>query len=390
MKIISATLILLSLLTACNTKTVDKETEHEEHHEEGRVELTKQQQAALDLKLGTFQMRNLTTVVKINGQLAVAPGNKAEITAIVGGNVKQINVFNGDKVKKGEVLTVLEHPEYIKLQEEFAVIANSLEYLEQEYNRQKELYENKVGAGRDYQKAKSDYFTAKAKYQGHKSRLELLNISPEKVIRGEIFNTISIITPISGSITSVNIKLGTYVDAKDVMFEITDNSKIHADFMVYENDVHLVKTGQKIHFTVSNRPDEEFIANVFAIGEMFDPKTRAVHIHANISGNTSGLIPGMYITGHLHTNNKMVQTLPDDAIVHEGVKSYIFVVDNEKEEEHNNHNAYRMVEVITGKKDEGFTEINLMEELSGNPLIVLNNAYYLHADMNKEELEHEH
>ena len=161
--------------------------------------------------------------------------------------------------------------------------------------------------------------------------------------------------------------------------------------MVYENDVHLVKTGQKIHFTVSNRPHEEFIAKVFAIGEIFDPNTRAVHIHAAISGNTSGLIPGMYITGHLHTNSKLTRTLPNDAIVTEGIKSYIFIVDNDEPEEHGKDvTPFKMVEVVTGKTDDGFTEVRLLEKLSDTSQIVMNNAYYLHADMNKEELEHEH
>ncbi len=87
---------------SCNTKSNDNREgeEQEENGIEGVVVLNEKQQKALDLKLGTFQMRNLTTVVKTNGQLQVSPANKADITAIIGGNVKEIKVFNGDKVKK--------------------------------------------------------------------------------------------------------------------------------------------------------------------------------------------------------------------------------------------------------------------------------------------------
>ena len=49
-----------------------------------------------------------------------------------------------------------------------------------------------------------------------------------------------------------------------------------------------------------------------------------------------------------------------------------------------------MVEVIPGLKDEGYTEIQLINSLPENTQVVLNAADYLLADMKKEETEHEH
>jgi len=392
----------IASLTACSTDNKEEYEAHETHAPEGVVVLNEKQQKALALKLGTIQMRNLTTVVKTNGQLKVAPASSADITAIVGGNVKSIKVFHGDKVSKGQVLAVLEHPDYISLQEDFSQLANSLQYLEKEYERQKELFDNQVGAGKDFQKAKADYQVAKSKFAGLKSRLQLLNLSPKQVIAGTISNSVNILSPIEGSVNEVNIKIGTYVDAKNKMFEITNNKDIHADFMIYEKDVHLIKKGQKIHFTVANRQDKEFTAEIFAIGQEFESNTRAIHIHAKINEAVSGLIPGMYISGHLHTDENYTPTLPNDAIVAEGTKSFIFVLENlafaERQHEHEEgeneaeepQKAFKMVEVITGQKDEGYTEVKLIDSLPENTQIVLNAAYYLLADMKKEETEHEH
>ena len=392
--------ILLALfipifLTSCSSNKTEKEEEHEEHGIKGVVILNEQQQKALNLQLGGFQMRNLTSVIKVNGQLQVSPSASADITAVIGGNVKKIMVFQGDKVRKGQVLAVLEHPDYITLQEEFAEVANNLDFLKKEYERQKELYENKVGAGKDFQKAKSDYNTAKAKYEGLKARLKLLNLSPEKILQGQISSSINILSPINGYVNEVNIKLGSYVNAKDVLFEITDNTALHADFLVYEKDVHRVKLGQKVHFTVSNRPDKEYTATIFAIGKEFDTNTRAIHIHAQINESLDGLVPGMYISGHIHTDSVYTRTLPNDAIVKEGTKSYIFVLDEEalKNEEHEQEKgtkAFKMVEVMTGAKDDGYTEVILIDSLPENTKIVQNAAYYLLADMNKEETGEAH
>ncbi len=432
--------VMVATLLSCNSekKGSHEGEEHGEHGPEGVVVLNANQRNALGLKLGTFQMRNLTTVIKSNGQLQVPPSSSAEVTAIIGGNIKSIHVFHGDKVAKGQKLATLEHPDYITLQEDFAEVSSRLEFMEKEFERQKELFENNVGAGRDFQQTKSEFNTIKAKSEGLKARLQLLNLSPEKVKNGEISNTIVIKSPIAGFINEVNIKVGTYVDAKDILFEITDNSAIHADFMVYEQDVHRIKEGQKVHFTVSNRPGKEFTATVFAIGKEFEANSRAVHIHAKINEKVTGLISGMYISGHLHTDETYTRTLPNDAVVSQGVKSFIFVLDNEAVEEHehekagghdhnaegHDHNAedqdhnagehshnedkghnehagnkgysdsgdmgFRMVEVITGLKDDGFTEIKLIDPLPDNTQIVLNAAYYLLADMKKDETEHEH
>ena len=408
-KIIIAFIAVTSLMS-CNTndKAANESEEHEEHSEEDVVVLNKNQRDALNLKLGTFQMRNLSTVVKTNGQLEVPPSRSADITAVIGGNVKSIKVFHGDKVSKGQTLVILQRPDYIVLQEEFSEVANRLAYLKQEFERQKELYENNIGAGRDFQKTKAEYNTAKAKYEGLKLRLDLLNLSPEKVIKGHISNTITIKSPINGYVNEVNIKVGSYVDAKDILFEITDNTSIHADFMIYEKDVHLIKEGQKVHFTVSNRPNEEFTATVFAIGKEFETNTRAVHAHAKINETVTGLIPGMYITGHLHTDEKYTRALPNDAIVTEGTKSFIFIQDNETSEEHGideyseeeNHEeheyidiyddehdkmAFKMTEVIPGLKDDGYTEIYLIDSLPENTKVVMNAAYYLLSDLKKDE-----
>jgi cobalt-zinc-cadmium efflux system membrane fusion protein len=43
--------------------------------------------------------------------------------------------------------------------------------------------------------------------------------------------------------------------------------------------------------------------------------------------------------------------------------------------------AFKMVEIIPGRKDEGYTEIHFIDSLPENTQVVLNTAYYLLADM---------
>ncbi len=416
----------LVILTSCSNanKKADEHEGHDEHENElpeGIVLLGKPQRDALELKLGEIQDRNLTTLVKTNGELEVSPKSKADITAYIGGNVKEIKVFHADMVVKGQVLATLEHPDYITLQEEFSEAANKLVYLKQEYERQKQLFENEVGAGKDYQQTKSEYKTMQSKYSGLKTRLEMLNMDVNAIENGQIFREIAIKSPISGYVSEVNIKMGAFIDAQTKMFSVSDNSDIHADFLVYEKDIHLLKIGQRIDFTVSNHPGEEFRAKIFAIAKEFQNDTRAVLVHAKLDKPNDKLIPGVYVSGHVHTDQIFTKALPESAIVTEGTKSYIFIKDDEaakkflhadehghdegehvaEENDHEEHNevehdkeneawAFRMIEIIPGVTDNGYVEIRLIDSISANAQIVMNAAYYLLSDLQKSENKHEH
>ncbi len=387
--IISKTMIVALFaftVISCNNAPVENKKEKgNEAESEELVILNKNQMEALNLKTGTFSKRNLTSVIKVNGTLTVSPRDKADVGPVIGGNVEKINVFEGDKVTKGQTLVVLRHPDYITLQEEFSVLAGKVDYLEKEYLRQKQLFENNVGAARDYQKAMYEYNTARARYESLRQQLLLLNLSPEKVKRGEITSAVELKAPISGYVSGITVKIGTYAQGGQRLFKIIDSKAVHVDFPVYENDVHSVRKGQKLHFKVSGHDNEEYTATVFAVEKEFMNNARAVIAHASINnGEGAGLIPGMYFSGHLHTDSSYVSCLPDEAIVDEGTKSFIFVVDKEKSRD-KKLTAFKPVEVIKGLSDEGYTQVSTLNPLPKDALIALNSAYYLLSDMKKEE-----
>jgi cobalt-zinc-cadmium efflux system membrane fusion protein len=109
----------------------------------------------------------------------------------------------------------------------------------------------------------------------------------------------------------------------------------------------------------------------------------------------------MYISGSIHTDVNYTRALPNNAIVTEGTKSFIFISDQnalkeyEEEQDHEELEegmeesedvmAFRMVEVVTGQTDNGYTEIRLLDSLPANTQIVMNVAYYLISDLKKDE-----
>ncbi len=377
--------IFLFAIISCQTekqKTSEEPSEQEESTP-AEVSLSRRQMTVLNLKIDTLPKRNLSSTIKINGEMVVPPSEQAAVSAVIGGNIKKINVFQGDKVRKGQVLAVLTHPNYIKLQEDYAQEAQGLDYLKADYERQKKLYNQQAGSGKVFQKAQADYLMAKSRVKALATQLKLLHLSPEKVKKGQISSEIFLIAPINGYITQIKGKIGAFVNPKEPIFEIVNNNAIHPDFKIYEKDADLVNKGQLIHFTLANRPEKEYTAKVFAIGKEFEPETRSIPVHAHLTHPVKGLIPGMYLTGHLHKDNAYVTAVPHDAIVKKGTKFFIFATNPVKS--FNKQTNFKMIEVLPGEKDQKYVAIQLIDSLPKGAKIVLNNAYYLLSDIEKSE-----
>ena len=109
----------------------------------------------------------------------------------------------------------------------------------------------------------------------------------------------------------------------------------------------------------------------------------------------------MYVDARIVTNDKKVIAVPNDAIVTESGLSYIFVQtegenheDAHDTEDHHAHGeeklVFQKIEINTGATDIGFTEIVPAQKIPVDPVIVIKGAYYLLAEMGKNERGHSH
>lgn len=344
---------------------------------------------SLGIKIDTIPTRSLSGVVEANGQLEVPPQHEATVTAILGANVNSIKVIEGDKVRKGQVLAYLSHPNLTNLQTNYVKAYSRFQYLEKEMQRQKRLYEEEVGSGKTYQETLADYNSMKGEVKGYEAQLKQLNLNIENIQGGDIYEYVPVVSPIKGYVEKVKVQLGQYVDPQTVMFMIVNIDHIHADLMVFEKDVHKVKKGQKLSFTVESVPGNTLTAKIYSVGKQFEQKPKAVHVHAEIDQKEDFLIPGMYINGKIRTGNTQVKALPESAIIEEEGKPYIFMAEAH-EEDGKTEWAFKAVEVRTGINEDGWVEIKLLEPLPDGTQVAWNNAYYLISEMKKSQTSHSH
>ena len=392
-------LALTLVLASCNNKqkeegrneeaATSQNTEHsEENHEEGVVELTKEQVETIGLETNPLEKKSLGNTIKVTGKLELFPQDRANISPFVGGNVRSINVIEGDKVSKGQVLAYLEHPDIITMQQEYQEKNDELVFLKQDFERKQTLYDKGVSSGKEFQMAQSKFRSTASSVNGLHSKLRLLGINTDKVLQGQIFSAVPITTPISGYVDEVMVSLGDYIAPQTKMFTVSDNSEIHVDFKVYEKDIRKVKEGQEIYFTVAAKPGELLKAKMHAIGKTFENDPKALHVHADVHNEDKELLPGMYVEGRIVQDQKMAFAVPEDAIIQEGEQSFIFILDKVSEKEVNKM-KFKMIPVTVGITDLGYVEINLQTDVPENITIVTKGAYTLSSEMVKGELGHD-
>jgi len=383
-------------MSSCG-QSEDTETETKIAHKEesNTVEFTSDQYKTAGMELGSVESKQLSGTIKVNGTLDVPPQQMVSISVPLGGFLKSTSLLQGSKVKKGQVIATVENLEFIQLQQDYLEAKNQFEFATTDYQRQLDLSKENVNAQKTLQQAKTNYTSWQTKANGLKEKLKMINIDVTALEAGTIKNSINLYAPITGYVTEVNVNIGKFVNPADILFEIVDTEHLHAELTVFEKDVPKLKIGQRVRFTLANETKER-LATVYLIGREIG-QDRTIRIHCHIDKEDTNLLPGMYLKAIVETGSAEVTALPDAAIIDYQSKKYIFYqlsetphapLENESKNQHAGEYHFTMVEVKTGNKEMGYTEVNLPENFPiENAKVVVKNAYAILSKMKNTEEE---
>ena len=381
------------------------EADHEDAGTSTIATITTEQMKTVGITLGNFENKNLTAVIKANGALRVPNNNKANATSLYGGVIKTLRVQMGDHVSKGQVIATIENPQFIQLQEEYLTIGSRITLAEQEMQRQKELNEGNAGALKNLQNASSELNALRTRKASLYRQIQLMGINPSGVNASNLRASLAVTSPVSGTVSAEFAKIGSYVDVSSPVVEIVNNSLLHLDLQVFEKDLPYIKIGQAVNFTLTNNPTNTYTAKVFNIGSSFENESKTVAVHCTVTGNKTGLIDGMNITGMISIDNVTAATVPNEAIVEADGKNYIFIQagkDFEKRNEHEhkageNHTikeekntiSFEKIEIAKGVSELGYTAVTPVKNIPAGAKLVTRGAFFINAKLSNAG-DHEH
>ena len=214
-------------------------------------------------------MNNITETVTATGK--VFPEIEVKVTPDISGEIVELNVEEGDTVRRGQVLAKIYADIYASQRDEAAAIvaqseaqvSNSqaqlgalkatLDQTEAAYKRQKALRDEKVISQAEFETAQQAYESAKANYQAAQSGITANQATVQNAMAGltranKDVGRATIVAPMDGVVSLLSIKKGERVAGNSFnvgteMMRIADLSSIEVQVDVGENDIPKVKIG---------------------------------------------------------------------------------------------------------------------------------------------------
>jgi cobalt-zinc-cadmium efflux system membrane fusion protein len=372
-------IIVLAVLVGCSSKTEDTKTEQvaTKTGSETLVSVTKAQFDNAEIKLNELQMKEISSIIKLNGKIDVPPQNLVSVSVPLGGYLKTTEMLPGKLVKKGQVLAILEDQQYVRLQQDYLLAKVKLKVVEGEYQRQRELNASKASSDKILQLAEGEFRNAKINLKALEENLELIGINPQRLDENKISKRITVTSPINGYVAKVNANIGKYLTPSEVLFELVNVADIHLNISVFERDLASLAIGQKVLAYNNSNPDKKHESEIILIGHSLSAdKNTEVHCHFKKYDKT--LVPGMYMNAEIELKSKMAHTISENAILRYGNKDYVFVALS--------NTNFEMVPVTIGSKENGVVEIVNYEDLKGQSVVV-NGAYSLLMKLKNAEEE---
>lgn len=352
-----------------------QEEDHEESIDFQNIPLSQKQMDAVDLKLGEAKNREMDATLQVNGSLILRAQNMGDVASLMGGIVKSIAVKEGQYVRKGQVVAMVENTDVVSLQRDYYAAYKECEMARLEMDRQKMLANAGAGIKKTLQQAQKDYKVTQANLLGIGRQLQQMGIAPTAVAKGNFITVFPLRAPISGTVSELTASLGSYADMQTPLMKIRDNAAVECDLNVFEKDINKVKNGDKVLLSLTNQPGVKVLGHVYGMNEYFNKGTKSVAVHVKLDATRgTKLFDGMYVTGQIATGRQLCVTLPSKAIVSTDGKEYIFALNKSPKA---GQYSFSRHEVTTGVSNDGYTEVSLCKHIQKGQKIVTDNAFYL-------------
>ncbi|HZF26236.1 MAG TPA: efflux RND transporter periplasmic adaptor subunit [Steroidobacteraceae bacterium] len=262
--------------------------------------------------------------------LGTARANEAvEITPKVSNLVTAIRFREGQQVRRGEVLVQLDS---VEVGADLDVARAALSESRSSYQRSQELYATQALSPSQLEQLEATLHANEARVTAAEKKLS------DTLIRA----------PFDGRTGLRRVSVGSLVNAGTVITTLDDTSVIKLDFTVPETFVAILREGMPLTARSVAFPNRDFTGTIVSIDSRLDPTTRAITVRAALPNRDGLLKPGMFLNVRLQEERGRVLTIPEQALVPEEGRQYVFIVSEERA---------RKREVSIGRRKPGRVEI---------------------------------
>jgi len=339
--------IILTILTACTTNEDDNLNVLLKKEAELKKQLSEVQAKIKQLKKDTVQPI-LVSVQKLSPQVfksfltfqaKVDADDNIALSSEMPGTVTKIYVKPGDEVKTGQILA---ETDARAIQQSIQALQSNLDFVNELYEKQKKLWEQKIGTEVQYLQIKAQ-----------KENLEKTLASLQEQLR-----MTKIISPIDGTVDAVDIKIGQMIAPGMPAIRVVNYNHLKVKADVPENYISECKTGNPVQIIAGN---DTIYSKISYVARTINNITRTFNVEVYV-GNNPKLHTNQMVVLKInnYTSEKPVLSIPV-SYIHKDTdgSTFVYVVENNKAKK-------KIIKI--GKISDGFVEI--IQGLNDNDLVI--------------------
>ena len=292
-----------------------------------------------EVLVATGQLRPFGIVIEAVGTALAR--ESVDITAKVGNTVTAIRFQEGQRVAAGSVLVELD-----RAQTAAALVEAEAGLMESrnQFNRGRDLSVTQALSRAQLDQLETAVKTGEARVTAARSRLA------DTVIRA----------PFAGRTGLRRVSLGSLVSPGTVITTLDDSSVIKLEFTVPQSLLGSVERGLPIEAGADGFGERTFKGTLTTLDSRIDPVTRSITVRAELPNADGAIKPGLFMTVQLRAKTVPTLMIPEEALVPEQGRTFVFVVRDGK--------AQRL-EVRTGGREPG--SVAVLEGLTAQDAVIV-------------------
>ena len=352
------------------------EGEHAEGEaEEGHLTLSEEQISSAGIQLVEAKAQSISLSLPFPGEIRFDEDRTAHVVPRVPGVVESVHVNLGQPVKKGQLLAVIASQQISDQRSEQAAAQRRLELARTTYERERQLWQDKISAEQDFLQARQALQEAEIAVSNARQKISVL--SGSSVTSGG--NRYELRAPFDGVVVEKHLGLGEVVSETSNAFTLSDLSHVWVTFGVSPKDLSKVLVGKSVTVSAAEL-NAEVTGAVAYVGSLLGEQTRTATVRVSIANPQGAWRPGLFVTVLVDTDTRLAKVaVPEAAIQTVEDRPTVFVRTDD---------GFKAQAVVIGSRAAGLAEIT--EGLEPGAQVAAAGSFILKSELGKASAEHAH
>ncbi|GGI52880.1 efflux RND transporter periplasmic adaptor subunit [Oxalicibacterium solurbis] len=318
----------------------------------------------------------IRTTVTLPGEIGFNQDRTAHVVPRLAGVVQSVPANLGQSVKKGEVLAVLASTQLSEQRSELLAVRQRLSLARNIYQREKQLWEEKISAEQDYLQARANLQEAEIAVQNAQQKLAALGADGSTA---GAYNRYELRAPFDGTVVEKHLAPGEAVAADANVFTVSDLATVWAEVAVPASELHIVRVGETVTVRATAF-DSSAQGKVAYVGALLGQQTRTAQARVTLQNPDGNWRPGLYVNVEIATQETQVPVaVAADAIQEVDGRRVVFV---------RTADGFIPQVVKTGRDDGNHVEI--VEGLQTGARYAAEGSFIVKSELGKAQAEHSH